>query len=51
MMMDVAGGVIIALAVGAGFAAGIYSLTNNQNGVGALYLTASVGTGLWIVPS
>ncbi len=49
MMLDVAGGVIIGLAVGAGFAAGIYSFLNDQNGVGVFYLVASVGTALWIV--
>ena len=51
MMMEVAGGVIIGLAVGAGFAAGIYSFMNDENGVGAFFLAASVGSAFWIVLS
>ncbi len=51
MMMEVAGGVIIGLDVGAGFAAGIYSFVNNETGVGAFFLVASVAAGLWIVLS
>ncbi len=41
MMMDVAGGVIIALAVSAVFAVGIYSLVNGRKYAGAFYVVAS----------
>ncbi len=51
MMMEVAGGVIIGLAVGAGFAAGIYSFVNDEAGVGWFFIVASVGAALWIVLS
>ena len=49
MMMDVAGGVIIGLFVSAVFAAGIYCISQEENGVGATLLLISLGAALWIV--
>ena len=51
MMMDVAGGVIIALAVSAVFAVGIYSLDNGRKYTGAFYVAASAMVAAWIVLS
>ncbi len=51
MMMEVAGGVIIGLAVGAGFAAAIYSFVIDENVFGMFLLVASLGAALWIVLS
>ena len=49
MMLDVAGGVLIAAFICALFAFGVWSVTQDENGLGLTCIIASIVAAIWVV--